>query len=218
MPRARPLSPALLLAFLLLLGAAGPVRAASETESRHAVWRDCLSRNFGIQAALTERDLAADAAFRACRSAEEAYLTALDRLAAPRRRRRRPGPAAARRARPGLAGRRPRLSRLALSEVLPRAKCCPERSPASSVGFRLMASAPPSLRAKRSNPEQRIVCEGRVTLDHFASRVMTAETRQPKRSNGNLIRRRRRSSFERSRSAPPVCRGSASTFRRPASA
>ena len=77
MPRARPLSPALLLAPLLILGATDPVRAASETESRHAVWRDCLSRNFGIQAALTERDLAADAAFRTCRSAEEAYLTAL---------------------------------------------------------------------------------------------------------------------------------------------
>ncbi|GJE14509.1 MULTISPECIES: hypothetical protein [Methylobacterium] len=77
MPRARPLSPALLVAALLVAGAAGPARAASETESRHAVWRDCLRRNFGIQAALTERDLAADAAFQACRSAEENYLSAL---------------------------------------------------------------------------------------------------------------------------------------------
>ena len=77
MPRARHLSPVLFLAPLLIAGSIGSGRAGSETESRHAVWRDCLSRNFRIQAALTERDLAADAAFRTCRSAEEAYLAAL---------------------------------------------------------------------------------------------------------------------------------------------
>ena len=43
----------------------------------HETWRDCLSRNFRIQAVLTERDLAADAAFIACRGPPEAYLTAL---------------------------------------------------------------------------------------------------------------------------------------------
>ena len=77
MPRTRYQAPALLLAALLVVAAAGPARAASETESRHAAWRDCLSRNFEIQAALTKLDLAADAALRACRGAEEAYLTAL---------------------------------------------------------------------------------------------------------------------------------------------
>ncbi|MCJ2092509.1 hypothetical protein MKK67_08355 [Methylobacterium sp. J-072] len=46
---------------------------------RHGGWRDCLSRNFRIQAALTDPDLAADAAFRACRGAEDAYLAALAR-------------------------------------------------------------------------------------------------------------------------------------------
>ncbi|SFL29476.1 hypothetical protein [Methylobacterium pseudosasicola] len=67
----------LLLAATLLVS--GPVRADSETEMRHGGWRDCLSRNFRIQAALTDPDLAADAAFRACRGAEEAYLAALAR-------------------------------------------------------------------------------------------------------------------------------------------
>jgi isoaspartyl peptidase/L-asparaginase-like protein (Ntn-hydrolase superfamily) len=77
MPRARHVSPAPLVAALLILGASGTARAASETEGRHALWRDCLSRNFRIQAALTGRDSAADAAFQACRSAEDAYLDAL---------------------------------------------------------------------------------------------------------------------------------------------
>jgi hypothetical protein len=77
MPRARHVSPAPLLAALLLVAASGAARATGETEIRHAAWRDCVGRNFRIQAALTERDLAFDAAFRACRSAEEAYLAAL---------------------------------------------------------------------------------------------------------------------------------------------
>ena len=77
MPRARHQSPALLLVALLVVGAAGSAGAASETENRHGAWRDCLSRNFEIQGTLTEPDLAADAAFRACRGAEEAYLTTL---------------------------------------------------------------------------------------------------------------------------------------------
>ncbi|MDF2601776.1 MAG: hypothetical protein K0Q54_4599 [Methylobacterium brachiatum] len=66
-----------LLAALLLV--TGPARAGSETEMRHGSWRECLSRNFQIQAALTDPDPAADAAFRACRAAEEAYLAALAR-------------------------------------------------------------------------------------------------------------------------------------------
>ncbi|MCJ2121009.1 hypothetical protein [Methylobacterium sp. J-077] len=67
----------LLLATMLLV--CGPAHAGGETEMRHGGWRDCLSRNFRIQAALTDPDLAADAAFRACRGAEDAYLAALAR-------------------------------------------------------------------------------------------------------------------------------------------
>ncbi|SEN70753.1 hypothetical protein SAMN02799625_01775 [Methylobacterium sp. UNC300MFChir4.1] len=77
MPRARHVTPLPLLAVVLVAAACGTARAASETEARHAAWRDCVSRNFRIQAALTDRDLAADAAFRACRTAEDAYLATL---------------------------------------------------------------------------------------------------------------------------------------------
>ncbi|MGH1571498.1 hypothetical protein ACRAWG_13415 [Methylobacterium sp. P31] len=77
MPPVRHVLPLLFLAVVLLASASGPVMAASDTEARHDIWRDCLSRNFRIQAALTERDLAADAAFQACRGLEEAYLAAL---------------------------------------------------------------------------------------------------------------------------------------------
>ncbi len=65
-----------LAAFLLI--ATGCSRAtAGESELRQDAWRDCLSRNFALHAALTGRDLAADAAFHACRTAEDAYLAAL---------------------------------------------------------------------------------------------------------------------------------------------
>ncbi|MEE7438554.1 hypothetical protein [Methylobacterium oryzae] len=77
MPRARHVTPVPLLAVVLVAAACGTARAASETEARHAAWRDCVSRNFRIQAALTDRDLAADAAFRACRTTEDAYLATL---------------------------------------------------------------------------------------------------------------------------------------------
>ena len=77
MPRASHVTPVTLLAVVLVAAACGTARAASETEARHAAWRDCVSRNFRIQAALTDRDLAADAAFRACRTAEDAYLATL---------------------------------------------------------------------------------------------------------------------------------------------
>ncbi len=62
------------LAVALLLGGAA---RAGETADRHAAWRGCLDRNFGLQAVLTSRVLAADAALRACRTAERAYLDAL---------------------------------------------------------------------------------------------------------------------------------------------
>ncbi|MDP4004246.1 hypothetical protein [Methylobacterium sp. NEAU K] len=74
-----PLASQLLLATILLVGASGSARAAGEAETRQAIWRACLSRTFEIEAALTDRNLAADAAFRTCRSAEDAYLTALAR-------------------------------------------------------------------------------------------------------------------------------------------
>lgn len=77
MPEARHLPPVLSCAALLVTVACGPARAGGEAETRHDLWRDCLSRNFQIQATLTERDLAADAAFRACRGPEDAYLSAL---------------------------------------------------------------------------------------------------------------------------------------------
>ncbi|WP_457106829.1 hypothetical protein [Methylobacterium sp. P5_C11] len=77
MSRARHVSQVLVCAALLVAGIACRAQAAGETAMRHETWRDCLSRNFRIQAVLTERDLAADAAFVACRGPEEAYLTAL---------------------------------------------------------------------------------------------------------------------------------------------
>ncbi|MCJ2062650.1 hypothetical protein MKK63_08010 [Methylobacterium sp. J-088] len=77
MPQPRVFSPVPLLMAVLLVAMACPARATGETATRHALWRDCLARNFRIQSALTARDLAADAAFRACRTPEEAYLAAL---------------------------------------------------------------------------------------------------------------------------------------------
>lgn len=77
MSPARHASPALLLAVMLLVGLPSLARADSETSTRHGIWRDCLARNFRVQSALTAPDLAADAAFQACRAPEEAYLAAL---------------------------------------------------------------------------------------------------------------------------------------------
>ena len=76
MPPARHVTPILSLAALLVAGC-GAARAGGEAAMRHDLWRDCLDRNFQIQAVLTERELAADAAFRACRDTEDAYLSAL---------------------------------------------------------------------------------------------------------------------------------------------
>ena len=62
--------------FALALGP-GTSAQASEARDQHAAWQGCLERNFGVQALLTSRTLAADAAFRACRETEQAYLAAL---------------------------------------------------------------------------------------------------------------------------------------------
>lgn len=77
MPQSRFVSPVPFLLIAHLVAIACPARAESGTEARHAIWRDCLARNFRVQVALTARDLAADAAFQACRAPEEAYLAAL---------------------------------------------------------------------------------------------------------------------------------------------
>ena len=77
MPQARFVSPVLFLVAVLLVAGACPVRADAGAATRHAIWRDCLARNFKVQVALTARNLAADAAFQACRAPEEAYLAAL---------------------------------------------------------------------------------------------------------------------------------------------
>ncbi|MGV7031234.1 hypothetical protein [Methylobacterium symbioticum] len=72
MIRSSAIAGSLALAFAL----GGPVQA-SEAGARHATWQGCLNSNFGIQSRLTSRMLAADAALRACREAEQAYLDAL---------------------------------------------------------------------------------------------------------------------------------------------
>lgn len=79
MPPVRLVSPIVLAATVLLAGAPGRAMADGEPETHHRIWRDCLSRTFRIQVALTGRDLAADVAFAACRGAEAAYLATLAR-------------------------------------------------------------------------------------------------------------------------------------------
>lgn len=87
----------------------GPVPTfAGAAAELHGAWRVCLHRSFGLQASLSGRMPAADAALRACRDAEEAYLAALsasplldgDDVARVR-------PALLMRARDWLLGRRP---------------------------------------------------------------------------------------------------------------
>jgi hypothetical protein len=51
--------------------------AAGGVAELHGAWRGCLHRSFGLQASLSGRMIAADAALRQCREAEEAYLAAL---------------------------------------------------------------------------------------------------------------------------------------------
>jgi len=66
----------LTLALPLLAGLSCPGEAG-EAGVRYAAWNGCLSRSFASQAALTGRAIAADAALRDCREAEDAYLAAL---------------------------------------------------------------------------------------------------------------------------------------------
>lgn len=77
MPQARLVSPVPFLMAVLLVATVCPAQADSGAATRHAIWRDCLARNFRVQVELTARELAADAAFRACRAPEAAYLAAL---------------------------------------------------------------------------------------------------------------------------------------------
>ncbi len=66
----------LCLAGSLVLALAGAAQAG-DAGRHYASWRGCLDRNFALQAALTSRTLAADAALRVCRETEAAYLAAL---------------------------------------------------------------------------------------------------------------------------------------------
>ena len=70
-----PLLPALLVA-AALTGSASAQTAPSAGTS-HAAWHDCLRQAYSLRASLSGRDIAADAALRACRDAEAAYLAAL---------------------------------------------------------------------------------------------------------------------------------------------
>lgn len=55
-----------------------PARSwAGDAATAHSSWRSCLGRAYAEGASLTGRDLAADAALRACRGEEGAYLVAL---------------------------------------------------------------------------------------------------------------------------------------------
>jgi hypothetical protein len=70
-----PRSSVLALCAALVL-APGSVRAG-EAASADLTWRACLGRAFQARAALGGRELAAEAALRACRSEETTYLAAL---------------------------------------------------------------------------------------------------------------------------------------------
>lgn len=74
-PAKRPVVTGALAASLAILSAQACL--AGEAAERYAAWQGCLSRSFGVQAAMTGRTLAADAALRQCRTAEAAYLAAL---------------------------------------------------------------------------------------------------------------------------------------------
>ena len=67
---------AALLAALAALSISGSA-LANDAASTHRSWTDCLGRSYVSGIAYTGRDLAADAAFRACRGEESAYLEAL---------------------------------------------------------------------------------------------------------------------------------------------
>jgi len=71
------LRPAAAPALLVLLVTSAVAQEASSVAERHASWRACLNRNFGLEVALTSRVIAVDAALRTCRPSEQAYLAAL---------------------------------------------------------------------------------------------------------------------------------------------
>jgi len=68
--------PVLSAAAIMVALTAAPV-LAGDAASAHSSWSHCLGRAYVEGAAFTGRDLAADAALRACRGEENAYLTAL---------------------------------------------------------------------------------------------------------------------------------------------
>ena len=68
--------PVLSAAAIMVALTAAPA-LAGDAASAHSSWRRCLGRAYDDGAAFTGRDLAADAALRACRGEEGAYLTAL---------------------------------------------------------------------------------------------------------------------------------------------
>lgn len=61
----------------IMVALTGAPALAGDAASAHSSWKSCLGRAYVEGAALTGRDLAADAALRACRGEENAYLVAL---------------------------------------------------------------------------------------------------------------------------------------------
>ncbi|GJD36338.1 hypothetical protein [Methylobacterium aerolatum] len=72
----RPTLRAAIVAGLAALSIPGTA-LASDAATTHRTWTDCLGRSYVTGIAYTGRDLAADAAFSACRGEENAYLAAL---------------------------------------------------------------------------------------------------------------------------------------------
>ena len=69
--------PALTLLCVILSAPLAQAEDRPGVADRHGAWRACLHRNFALQAALSSRVIAADAALRTCRPSEQAYLAAL---------------------------------------------------------------------------------------------------------------------------------------------
>ena len=66
--------------FALILAVTAPLAVRAEpgkAASGHAAWHECLRDAYALRASLTGEDLAADAALRACRGVETAYLASL---------------------------------------------------------------------------------------------------------------------------------------------
>lgn len=67
----------ILSAAAIMVALTGAPAQAGDAASAHSSWNSCLGRAYVDSAAFTGRDLAADAALRACRGEENAYLAAL---------------------------------------------------------------------------------------------------------------------------------------------